>query len=118
MAGSWHGEQGIDKILILRGGRGVAILSSGVSFSLEIRISGDDLIILQKGLISPLQFIDLPDQVAKQAAAIAPPLEWHFLASADNKKLSGTKKSVIIKNDGKNIISMDSVITDVLWSRD
>jgi len=118
LAGSWHGEQGIEKILILRGGRGVAILSSGVSFSLEIRIAGDDLIIIQKGQISPLQFMDLSDQVAKQAAAIAPPLEWHFMASPDNKKLSGTKKSVSIKNDGKNIISMDPVETTVLWSRD
>jgi len=118
LAGSWHGEPGIEKILILRGGRGVVILSSGVSFSLEIRISGDDLIIIQKGQISPLQFIDLSDQVAKQAAAIAPPLEWHFMASPDNKKLSGTKKSVNIKNDGKNILSMDPVETTVLWSRD
>lgn len=118
LAGSWHGEQGIEKILILRGGRGVVILSSGVSFSLEIRISGDDLIIIQKGPISPLQFIDLSDQVAKQAVAIAPPLEWHFMASPDYKKLSGTKKSVSFKNDGKNIISMDPVETTVFWSRD
>lgn len=118
LAGSWQGEDGIDKIMILRGGRGVAVLSSGVSISLEIIVSGEDLVIKQKGVSNPRQFTDLPDPVAKQAASVAPPLEWRFLVSLDQKKLSGTKKSVTIRNDGKNILSMENEQTLVSWIRE
>lgn len=118
LAGAWQGEDGIEKIMLLRGGRGVAVLSSGVSISLEIIMSGDDLVIRQKGASNPRQFSDLPDPVARQAATIAPPLEWRFLITPDQKILSGTKKHVKIKNDGKNIITMENEVTLVSWTRD
>lgn len=117
LAGSWKGEDGIERIMILRGGRGVAVLSSGVSIPLEIISSGDDLLVRQKGSTNPRQFADLPDPVAKQAAAIAPPLEWRFLITDDQKTLSGKKKDVQIKNDGKNVLSMDSKEFTVSWTR-
>jgi hypothetical protein len=117
LAGSWKGEDGIERIMILRGGRGVAVLSSGVSIPLEIITSGEDLVVRQKGSANPRQFADLPDPVAKQAAAIAPPLEWRFLITDDQQTLSGKKKDVRIKNDGKNVLSMDSREFTVSWTR-
>ena len=118
LAGSWHGESGIEKVMILRGGRGVAVFSSGVSISLEILLSGDDLLVRQKGSSTPRQFSDLPDAVAQQAANIAPPIEWRFRITPDQKTLSGTKKAVIFKNDGKNILTMENSDTRVSWSRE
>ncbi|HOT62740.1 MAG TPA: hypothetical protein PLU93_07755, partial [Treponemataceae bacterium] len=118
LAGSWEGEDGIERIMILRGGRGVAVLASGVSISLEILVSGDYLVVRQKGAAVPRQFMDLPDPVARQAAAIAPPIEWRFQVTSDQSTLSGTKKSVVIKNDGKNVLSMESVTLPVFWRRD
>jgi hypothetical protein len=118
LAGSWRGEEGLEKIMLLRGGRGVAVLSSGISISLDLVIVGDDLVIRQKGSINPRQFSDLPDSVARQASAIVPPLEWRFRVSVDQKKLSGTKKTVTIRHDGQNILSMDPVTVDVSWNRD
>jgi hypothetical protein len=94
-----HGGLGrIERIMILRGGRGVAVLASGVSISLEILVSGDYLVVRQKGAAVRRQFMDLPDPVARQAAAIAPPIEWRFQVTSDQSTLSGTKKSVVIKN--------------------
>jgi hypothetical protein len=118
LAGSWRGEEGLEKIMLLRGGRGVAVLSTGISISLDLSIAGDDLVIRQKGSINPRQFADLPDAVARQASVIAPPLEWRFRVSADQKKLSGTKKTVMIRHDGQNILSMDPVTVDISWNRD
>ncbi len=118
LAGSWRGEEGVEKIMILRGGRGVAVLSSGVSVSLELTVSGDELIVRQKGAPTVRQFIDLPDPVARQAAAIAPPLEWRFLISGDQRNLGGTKKTVTIRNDGKNILAMESIILNVTWIKE
>lgn len=118
LAGSWHGEEGIEKVMILRGGRGVAVLSSGVSISLELLLSEGELVVRQKGANNPRQFSNLSDPVARQAVNVAPPLEWRFKLSADQQTLSGTKKTVIIKNDGKNILSMDNQILKVSWHRD
>lgn len=118
LAGSWRGEDGIEKVMLLRGGRGVAVLSSGVSISLEVILSGEDLVVRQKGAANPRQFSDLPDPVARQAANIAPPLEWRFMITPDQKILSGTKKHVTIKNDGKNILTMENAVTLVSWTRD
>lgn len=117
LAGSWEGESGIERIMLLRGGRGVAILSSGVSISLEVIVSNGDLVVRQKGNANPRQFDDLPDPVARQAANIAPPIEWRFLISKDQKTLSGTKKTVVVKNDGKNILNMESTEYPVSWVR-
>lgn len=118
LAGSWRGEEGIEKVMLLRGGRGVAILASGISISLELFLSSGDLVIRQKGMANPRQFMDLSDAVAKQAATIAPPLEWRFLMTADQKILQGIKKTVTIKNDGKNILTMEALVLDVRWERD
>jgi len=118
LAGSWHGETGVEKVLILRGGRGVVVFSSGVSISLELIISGEDLLVRQKGASTPRQFADLPDAVAQQAANIAPPVEWRFRVTPDQKILSGIKKAVIFKNDGKNILTMENAETRVQWNRD
>lgn len=117
LAGSWEGESGIERIMLLRGGRGVAVLSSGVSISLEVVVSNGDLVVRQKGNANPRQFDDLPDPVARQAANVAPPLEWRFLISRDQQTLSGTKKTVVIKNDGKNILTMESAEYPVSWIR-
>jgi len=118
LAGAWRGEEGVERIMILRGGRGVAVLSSGISLSLELMISGEELVVRQKGIPTARQFMDLPDPVARQAAAIAPSLEWRFLLSDDQKNLGGTKKTVVIRNDGRNILAMESQIVPVQWSRE
>ncbi|ULQ60004.1 hypothetical protein K7I13_01325 [Brucepastera parasyntrophica] len=71
----------------------------------------------QKGASSPRQFVDLPDPVAKQAVNIAPPLEWRFMITPDQKVLVGNKRTVLIHNDGKNILSMEGIIVDEVWTR-
>jgi len=118
LAGSWKCEEGVEKVMILRGGRGVAVLTSGVSIPLELVLSEGILVVRQKGPSNIRQFIDLPDPVAKQAVSAAPPPEWYLMVSPDGKKLGGTKKTVTIKNDGKNILSIDRLSFDVQWVRD
>lgn len=117
LAGSWKGEEGVERIMLLRGGRGVAVLSSGVSIPLEVISLGDNLLIRQKGSANPRQFADLPDPVAKHAATLALPIEWKFQITADQKTLMGTKKTSSFKNDGTKVISMDSLEQGVSWTR-
>ncbi len=118
LAGSWLGEAGVEKILILRGGRGIAVLETGVSLSLEVSASNGALLVRQKGSINPRQFADVTDSVAVQAASMVSPLEWILKLSRDQKRLVGVKKTASIKNDGVNVISVENRVVDVSWTRD
>lgn len=117
LAGSWNGETGIEKIMILRGGRGAAVFSSGFSLMINMTIQDGVLVVIQKGKSSPLQFVDLPDPVAEKAAEQAPPLKWRFRISEDGKILAGEKDSVQITHDGQTILSMDPKTEKVAWTR-
>lgn len=117
LAGTWTGERGVEKILILRGGRGMVVLSSGISLSVELGISGNELIVKQKSGVTSRQFLDLNDAVAKEAALLAPPLEWVFTISYDSSILSGVKKNVSVKNDGITVLSISPLIENVEWKR-
>lgn len=118
LSGSWRGGEGIEKVMILRGGRGVAIFDSGISISLELIIGNNELFIKQKGPLSIRQFLNLPDLVAQQAVSIVPPLEWRFRVTPDFKKLVGVNKTVSIKHDGKNILSMENIEVKTVWLRE
>ena len=117
LAGSWNGERGIEKIMILRGGRGAAVFSSGFSLMLSLSIEDGELVVVQRGSSSPLQFVDLPDPVAEKAAEQAPPIEWHFRISDDGNILAGLKSSVQVTHDGRNILSMTEKTEQVAWIR-
>lgn len=117
LAGSWNGERGIEKIMILRGGRGAAVFSSGFSLMISLSIQNGELIVVQRGNSSPLQFVDLPDPVAEKAAEQAPPIEWRFRISDDGNILAGEKNSVQITHDGQNILSITEKTEQVAWFR-
>ena len=117
LAGSWNGERGIEKIMILRGGRGAAVFSSGFSLMISLSIEAGELVVVQKGRSSPLQFVDLPDPVAEKAAMQAPPIVWHFRISDDGNILAGLKSTVDVAHDGQNILSITEKQEQVAWVR-
>ena len=117
LVGSWNGELGIEKIMILRGGRGAAVFSSGFSLMLSLSIKEGELVVVQRGHSSPLQFVDLPDPVAEKAAAQAPPIEWRLRISDDGNVLAGLKNTVHIAHDGQNILSITEKREQVSWVR-
>ena len=118
LAGSWKGEQGLDRVMILRGGRGMAVFSSGVSVSLDLKIDNGYLLVTQKGSLQPRQFLNLPDEIAREAVQKANPPQWKFLVSADKKILSGTKVDAQIRYNETAIISIEYDTATVEWLRD
>ncbi len=118
LAGSWKGEAGLDRIMILRGGRALAVFSSGVSASLECKIQNGYLLVMQKGAMQARQFLDLPDNIAQQAAQKTKPPSWKFLVSSDKKILSGTKTHAQISFSENAITDISYATSDVKWLRD
>ena len=118
LAGSWKGEKGLDRVMILRGGRGMAVFSSGVSVSLDFKIDNGYLLVTQKGSLQPRQFLNLPDEIARQAVQQTHPPQWRFLVSPDKKILSGTKVDAEIQYNETSIISIKYDTATVEWLRD
>ena len=115
LAGSWHGENGVERIEIMRGGRAIAVLSSGVSIFLNLKLTGGRLIVTQSGAPQARQFADLPDNIAKKAAELGKTPAWKFLVSKDNKILVGEKTYTEITYNDDSIISNKEVTEKVKW---
>ena len=115
LSGSWQGEEGLERVELMRGGRGIALLSSGITILLQIRIHEGYLTINQSGKPMPRQFINLPDEIAKKAAEMGKTPSWKFLVSADNKILVGEKTDIEIIYHGHTLVSVNEVIKKVRW---
>lgn len=115
LSGSWQGEEGIERVEIMRGGRGIALLSSGITILLQIKVNDGYLTINQSGKPLSRQFINLPDEIAKKAAEMGKTPSWKFMVSANNKILVGEKIDIEIVYHGNNLVSVNEVIKKVRW---
>lgn len=99
LSGTWSGEPGSDKIVILRGGRGFIIFKNGATMNISVQIEDSNensslVKIKQVGKSNASFFPELSRETALAAAQSAPPIEWNFTLSSQNI-LSGSKKTLI-----------------------
>ena len=114
LSGTWKGEDSINKIVILRGGRGFVIFNNGVSMNISLEISGTDnktVVVLQKGRSNASFFPELDRTAALNAALDADPIKWTFNL-VDKNILTGTKDTLI--PDGNNYKAGSLEVT---WTR-
>lgn len=115
LSGTWKGEDNIEKIVILRGGRGFIIFKNGatmnVTISFEASEEKQNIVILQKGKSNASYFPELPRKEALSAALTADPIKWTLTALNDST-LIGNKNTIIDSNG--DIIS-DSI--NVEWKK-
>lgn len=115
LSGTWGGEDTIDKIVIMRGGRGFVIFKNGSSMNItvEIKTSGQSqsIVITQNGKSNASFFPELPREIALKEAVNADPIKW-ILTLDDDDTLSGTK-STLVMSDGTAI----NGTMNVTWKR-
>ena len=102
LSGTWSGEATIDKIVILRGGRGFVIFKNGASMNIGIELinteGSQSIQITQKGRSNASFYTELPRSLALNAALTAEPIRW-ILKAIDSETLSGTKDTLIQNGD-------------------
>ncbi len=115
LSGTWGGEETIDKIVIMRGGRGFVIFKNGSSMNITVEIqtegSSQNIVITQNGKANASFFPELPREVALKEAVNAKPIKWIFNIN-DDDTLSGTKSTLIL-SDG---VASNGTL-DVVWKR-
>ncbi len=118
LSGSWKGDEGIERVEIMRKGRAIAVLSSGALLSLQMTLNDGFLCIKQVSAPLARQFFNLPDKIAKKAAKLGKTPTWKFKVSPDNKTLLGIKTDIKIQYNESDIISSKQVQVAVTWSKE
>lgn len=112
LAGTWTGEDSLEKIVILRGGRGFVIFKNGASMNITVELSEDNqIIITQKGRGNASFYPELPRNTALNAALNAEPIQW-VLSMNNNDSLSGIKNTLLPDGD-----TFTSGSVAIAWTR-
>lgn len=113
IAGTWIGEDLIEKILILRSGRGFVIYKNGATMNITICIEGSEITIRQNGKPNASFYPELPRQVALKNAESAKPIEWKL--SLKENTLSGIKKTLISDKKSSSLVTEGTI--NVSWTK-
>ncbi|MDR1785127.1 MAG: hypothetical protein LBR23_01490 [Spirochaetaceae bacterium] len=113
LAGNWSGGRDINKVVLLRGGRGFVIFKNGASMNIEVKIEDSQVIVLQTSKPNASFYPDMPRDVALLVAKEAPPIQWNFsLTDADT--LTGAQKTVRLPQDSD---SLEAAEVPAIWKR-
>ena len=113
IAGNWTGEPYIEKIVILRGGKGFVIYKNGASMTIQVSISGDVVRVQQVGRPNASYYPELPREIALSVARTASPIQWE-LSMTDGDTLSGKKSTLEPANTPEGAAKAD---IEVVWQR-
>lgn len=111
IAGTWRGEEHIDKIVILRGGRGFIIYKNGATMNITVVSKGNSITVTQAGKSNASFFPELPRQLALQEAVDAKPIFWNLFLQNDNT-LKGSKTTLLPSENGATLGTVS-----VQWTR-
>lgn len=104
LAGNWSGGKYLNKIVIMRGGRGFVIFKNGASMNISVKIeSGENGLqtvkILQTSGNNASYFPGIDRQKALELAMNAEPISWTFKMEEKNI-LSGTIETLVQDESG------------------
>lgn len=116
LSGTWIGEASINKIVLLRGGRGFVIFNNGASMNISVEIQGHTIICTQAAKSNASFFPDIPREIALVAAMNAQPITWTMTLS-NNGTMTGTKHSLLAVMDSGTAVGAEMGTTEVTWIR-
>lgn len=100
LSGSWYGEESIEKIILLRGGRGFIIFKNGASMNIHVTITQNEIHVNQESKSNASFFPEIPREIALVSALTAPPVLWKFTAQ-NEKELVGIKQTLMVDENQK-----------------
>lgn len=114
LAGTWLGEDSIEKIIITRSGRGFVIFKNGASMNVSVGINGNSVKIKQAVRSNASFFTEIPRTLALQNATNAPAIEWNFTISSSNT-LEGEKQTLIEDSENPGKVKIGKI--NVKWTK-
>lgn len=117
LSGTWRGEKGITKIVIMRSGRGFVIFNNGASMNISISVDELEqntkiLKITQSAPFNASFYPDIPRQKILENSNNAKPIQWSFELTGTNS-LTGFKETLVLDENG--IVSQNT--QTVKWEK-
>lgn len=117
IAGTWFTDASIDKIIILRGGRGFVIYKNGASMNISVEIRGNQIIAQQTSKTNASFFPELPRDLAlKVATEELQPIKWIMTAKNENEMV-GEKNHYEAVYENDKATSVKTVSSPSRWTR-
>lgn len=114
LAGTWVGDTLVDKIVILRGGKGFVIFKNGASMNIGVELDGAKVVVTQKGRSNASFYPELSRELALKNVATASPIKWNLVAETPNN-LRGEKTT--LAEDSKSSTGASVVTISVEWEK-
>ena len=103
LSGTWKAEEGLNKVVIMRGGRGFVIFNNGASMNISIKLDENGgnkkITVIQNQRSNASYFPELSRTAALEHAVNAKPIEW-TLQAKDSDTLIG-KKHTLVETSGE-----------------
>jgi hypothetical protein len=117
--GTWRGETGIEMVRLQRGGRGVAVFSSGAQMVLSWIIDDNTLKIQQVSPNSERFYHPLPYEIARQAVEGSEPVVWELSLFERGTVLRGPRINTALRLEGNRVVEFipGGDIRKVEWTR-
>ncbi|HCC37076.1 MAG TPA: hypothetical protein DEQ14_05400 [Treponema sp.] len=117
--GTWKGETGIEIIHLRRGGRGVAIFSSGAQMVLSYLIENNTLKVWQISPNSERFYYPLPQEAARQLAEGAEPMLWELSLFNGGTVLGGVKLATGVRMANNTVTELlpGGDVRKVRWTK-
>lgn len=106
VAGTWRGDTGIEMIRLMRGGRGVAVFSSGAQMDLIYTIENNTLKVRQSSPNTERYYHPVPYAVARALVAEAEPMRWELLLGEGGNVLRGIKIATAVRYEGDTVLEL------------
>ena len=116
ISGTWFGENHIDKIVLLRGGRGFVIFKNGASMNISVSIDGNTVTAVQQSKPDASFFPEIPRETALIKAPDAAPIRWELTIKNDSL-MQGVKSGLVAEYDAAGVLSVREGNTPVEWHR-
>jgi hypothetical protein len=118
IAGSWRGDPGIKLVRLQRGGRGIAVFSSGAQMNLVYAIEDNTLKITQNSPNTERYYHPVPYEVAKRLKTEAAPMYWQFMLYNSGSVLRGFKVATAVRYQGETVLELlHNSARDAEWTR-
>jgi hypothetical protein len=116
--GTWRGDAGVEIVRLQRGGRGIAILSSGAQMNLIYRIENNTLRIFQISQNTERFYHPMPFTIARELSARAEPWQYELFLYEGGATLRGIKIFTdVVYEDARIIQLLPGSVREAEWTK-
>jgi hypothetical protein len=116
--GTWRGDAGVEIVRLQRGGRGIAILSSGAQMNLVYGIEDNTLRVTQISPNTERFYHPMPFEIARELRFRAEPWQYELSLYNGGTVLRGVKTFTAVRYEGNRIVELiPGSIRNAEWTR-